>query len=125
MKPSEIFYSQDSIKDKFENGRTIISTFNVCVKYPYVINRIPIMRVFKKDGKWFSMDNRRLWVFKKLEAEGHIKDVTVRHTSRDKLPDDKFTTQNGGVDVSIRDTTAFSFRDSDDSNSDDSDRDFF
>jgi hypothetical protein len=66
------------------------------------------MRVFKKDGKWFSMDNRRLWVFRKLEAEGHIKDVTVRHTSRDKLPDDKFTTQNGGADVSIRDTTAFS-----------------
>jgi hypothetical protein len=39
------------------------------------------MRVFKKDGKWFSMDNRRLWVFKKLEAEGHIKDVTVRQMS--------------------------------------------
>lgn len=118
MKPSEIFYSQDSIKDKFENGRTIYSTFSVCVKHPYVIKRIPKMRVFKKDGKWFSMDNRRLWVFKKLEADGHIKDVSVRQTSRDKLPADKFTTQNGGVDVSIRDTSAFC-------NSDDSDSDSF
>jgi hypothetical protein len=53
------------------------------------------------------MDNRRHWVFKKLETEGHIKDVSVRQMGADKLPDDKFTTQNGGADVSTRDTTAF------------------
>ena len=102
MKPSEIFYSQNSIKYRFENGRTISSTFDVCVKEPDVIKRIRKMRVFQKDGKWFSMDNRRLWVFKKLEAEGHIKDVSVKRTSINQLPDDKFTTKNGGVDVYIR-----------------------
>eukprot|EP00105_Crassostrea_gigas_P034116 XP_019918264.1 PREDICTED: uncharacterized protein LOC109617231 [Crassostrea gigas] len=77
MKPSEIYYSQDSIKEKFDKGHTIYSTLSVCKKHQYVIKKIPPMRVCKKDGKWYTLDNRRLWVFRKLEADGHIKDVKV------------------------------------------------
>lgn len=102
MKPSEIYYSQDSIKEKFDNGHTIYSTVSVCKKHQYVINKIPRMRVCKKDGKWYTLDNRRLWVFRKLEADGHIKDVKVTQVSKDRLPAEKFTTKNDGESVDIR-----------------------
>jgi hypothetical protein len=115
MKPSEIYFSQDSIKEKFDNGHTIYSTVSVCKKHPYVIQRIPKMRVCKKDGKWYSLDNRRLWVFKKLEADGHIKGVTVQQVSQDRLTAEKFTTRNGGESVEIRQP----FVESDDEEEDD------
>ena len=86
MKPSEIYYSQDSIKDKFDNGYTIYSTYNACVKHPFVIDKIPRIRICKKNGKWYTLDNRRLWVFKKLEANGHITDVKVNTVSHANLP---------------------------------------
>lgn len=60
------------------------------------------MRVCKKDGKWYTLDNRRLWVFRKLEADGHIKDVKVIQVGKDRLPAEKFTTKNGGESVDIR-----------------------
>lgn len=102
MKPSEIFFSQDSIKEKFDNGHTIYSTVSVCKKHPYVINKIPKMRVCKKDGKWYSLNNRRLWVFRKLEADGDIKDVRVMQVNNARLTTEKFTTRNGGESVNIR-----------------------
>lgn len=72
MKPSEIYYSQDSIKEKFDNGHTIYSTLSVCKKHQYVINKIPRMRVCKKDGKWYTLDNRRLLVFRTYQGcQGH------------------------------------------------------
>ncbi|XP_062584742.1 uncharacterized protein LOC134246394 [Saccostrea cucullata] len=123
MKPSEIFYSQDSIKEKFDNGHTIYSTVSVCKKHPYVINKIPRMRVCKKDGKWYTLDNRRLWVFRKLEADGHIKDVKVNQVSKDRLPAEKFTTENGGESVEIR--RAFVDIFDLDSDEDESDEDYF
>lgn len=30
MRPSEIYFSQDSIKNKFDNGQTIYSTLRMC-----------------------------------------------------------------------------------------------
>lgn len=114
MKPSEIYYSQDSIKEKFDNGHTIYSTLSVCKKHQYVINKIPRMRVCKKDGKWYTLDNRRLWVFRKLEADGHIKDVKVTQVSKDRLPAEKFTTKNGGESVGIRQPYVESDDDDDD-----------
>lgn len=55
-----------------------------------------------KNGKWFTLDNRRLWVFRRLEEDGHITDVDVNVVSSDRLKARKFTTTNGGVSVRIR-----------------------
>ena len=102
MKPSKIFYSQDSIKEKFDNGHTICSTLSVCKKHSFVRNKIPRIRVCQKNGKMYTLDNRRLWVFKKLEAEGYITDIPVKTVSNDRLTPEKFTTKNGGESVEIR-----------------------
>jgi hypothetical protein len=60
------------------------------------------MKVCKKDGKWYSLDNRRLWVFKRLEADGCIDDVEVMIVSSSQLTARKFTTNNGGTIVHFR-----------------------
>lgn len=102
MRPSEIYFSQDSIKNKFDNGQTIYSTLRMCEEDPCMIHLIPTMRVCMKNGKWYTLDNRRLWVFRRLEEDGHITDVDVNVVSSDRLKARKFTTTNGGVSVRIR-----------------------
>lgn len=102
MKPSEIYFSQDSIKNTFEYGQSIHDTLKKCQEDPMAIHQIPTMRVCMKNGKWFTLDNRRLWIFRRLEEGGHITDVDVNVVSSDRLSARKFTTTNGGVSVRIR-----------------------
>lgn len=59
------------------------------------------MRVCKKDGKWYILDNCWLWVFRKLEVDGYIKDVKVIQVSKDCLFVEKFIIKNGGESVDI------------------------
>lgn len=102
MKPSEIYFSQDSIKNTFEYGQSIHDTLKMCQEDPMAIHQIPTMRVCMKNGKWFTLDNRRLWIFRRLEEGGHITNVDVNVVSSDRLRARKFTTTNGGVSVRIR-----------------------
>ena len=67
LAPSEIRYSQDSISNTFRSGQNIGETLDEIVSDPDTANRIPKISVFNKDDKWFTSDNRRLWVFKKAE----------------------------------------------------------
>lgn len=96
MKPSQIYYSQNSINEKFDNGYTIYATLNACKNHPFVIYEIPPIRVCKKDGKWYTLDNRRLWVFKRLEERGHVDSVRIKQVSPSLLTAQKFTTTNEG-----------------------------
>lgn len=90
MKPSEIYFSQDSIKNTFEYGQSIHDTLKMCQEDPMAIHQIPTMRVCMKNGKWFTLDNRRLWIFRRLEEGGHIIDVDVNVVSSDRLSARKF-----------------------------------
>jgi hypothetical protein len=72
LAPSEIRYSQDSISNSFGDsthhaGQYIGETLDEIVRDPDTANLIPNISVFKIGGKWFTLDNRRLWVFKKAE----------------------------------------------------------
>ena len=107
MRPSDIYYSQDSISVEFDNGYTIFSTLNACRKHPFVIDKISPIRVCNIYGKWYTLDNRRLWIFKRLEEEGHISDVWVHYVGRHQLPDSKFTTTTEGESVEIRQRSDF------------------
>ncbi|KAH3858224.1 hypothetical protein DPMN_100844 [Dreissena polymorpha] len=52
------------------------------------------------DGKWVTVDVRRLWVFKELERHGKCDrgDVEVGYS----IPSAKLTTRNGGVKIDVR-----------------------
>jgi hypothetical protein len=64
------------------------------------VRDIPTIPVVKRNNKWFTADNRRLWVFRNLEKLGKCSEIDV--TEGYYIPSSKFTTINGGVDVTVR-----------------------
>jgi hypothetical protein len=83
LKPSEIFYSQDSIMNKFgdytAHGDTYIGeTLDQLLNGNCNVQSIPEISVVQMHGKWFTSDNRRLWVFRKAEEIGFLKQIEVR-----------------------------------------------
>ena len=107
LTPSEIRYSQDSISNTFRArtshaGQYIGETLDEIVRDPDTVDLIPNISVFKKGvkKKWFTLDNRRLWVFKKAEKLGIISYIDVYVTYG--IEDSKFTTTSNGKYVFIR-----------------------
>lgn len=100
LRPSEIFFSQATIRDHFSGGLgSIYATLEQCMNDPDVINDIPKITVCRKDGKWFTLDNRRLWVFRQLEMRGRLSSISVNES--DSIPECKYNTKNGGTSVEI------------------------
>ena len=98
LAPSDIFYGQDSISNTFRDGtkhtgQYIGKTLNEIVSNPDTADLIPKISVFKKDDKWFTSDNRRLWVFKKAQKLGILSSIDVCETYG--IEDSKFTTSDG------------------------------
>lgn len=100
LRPSEVFFSQATIKDHFRFGvYSIYETLEQCMNDPGKINVIPNITVCHKDGKWFTLDNRRLWVFRQLEMKGKLSRISVYVS--DSVPECKYNTKNGGTSVEI------------------------
>ena len=108
LRPSEIFYSQDSIMNRFgdytSHGNTYIGeTLDQLLRGHCNVNSIPTISVVKKYGKWYTSDNRRLWVFRKAEELGFLETIDVNETYY--LNENKFTTENGGESIRVRGRT--------------------
>ncbi|XP_069135114.1 uncharacterized protein [Argopecten irradians] len=69
------------------------------------IDAIPKISVFCLRNTWFSLDNRRLWVFKKLQSvwdpTSHFS-ITCLERDREFVKLSKITTSNGGADIVVR-----------------------
>ena len=104
LAPSEIRYSQDFISNTFGNnthhtGQYIGETLDVLVRDPYDVDFIPNISVFNIGVKWFTSDNRRLWVFKRAEELGILSSIEVYVTS--EIDYSKFTTTSNGRYVRV------------------------
>jgi hypothetical protein len=105
LRPFQIFYSQDSISNKFGDytrhaKMCIGETLDHLLVGRCNVEDILTMRVMETNGKWFTSDNRRLWVFRTAEEIGFLKTVKVKVISL--KPDKKFTTVNHGQSVRVR-----------------------
>ena len=105
LAPSVIRFSQDSISNTFcdntyHAGQYIGETLDEIVRDPYTVDVIPNISVFNKDGKWFTSDNRRLWVFKKAEELGILSSIYVYVTF--EIDYYKFTTTSNGRCIRVR-----------------------
>ncbi|KAK3610018.1 hypothetical protein CHS0354_032364 [Potamilus streckersoni] len=100
LKPSEVYFSQDTIKNCFDNRGTIGSVLDKIYEGAMSIQKIPKISVCQKDGKWFTVDNRRLWIFQQLEKLGKCSEIDVQVTY--SIPGNKLTTKNGGESVTVR-----------------------
>lgn len=76
VNPRDVFYSQDSISRYFSDGRSIFDTRDWLSKDPIQrAAQLPSIRVVAHEGKWVSLDNRRLWCLKEV---GAIRSIGVR-----------------------------------------------
>lgn len=99
-KPSEIRFSQDSIKSRWrefdiEIGETLDQLLTGQVK----LDNIPKIEVEEIKGNLYTADNRRLWVFQKLEKLGKCDTIAVKFRN---IESRKLTTKNHGTSVRIR-----------------------
>lgn len=105
LRPSEIRFSQDSIGNTFGNytlhrGIYIGQTLDDILSGHCNVQLIPSISVIKRNGQWFTSDNRRLWVFQEAEKRGKCDDIHAYETTYINF--DKFTTCNEGRSVRVR-----------------------
>eukprot|EP00438_Fugacium_kawagutii_P009902 Skav216395 [mRNA] locus=scaffold457:190178:196629:+ [translate_table: standard] len=109
LSPSEIYFTHDTINSCFICGRLIENTYKELRDREIRVSVIPRMTVTDVDGEWFAWNgNRRLWVFKKLEAEGRLQKIKVEVTD-EPIPRKRFTTQSNGRSVEVRGRSDLAF----------------
>ncbi|XP_053399523.1 uncharacterized protein LOC128557042 [Mercenaria mercenaria] len=105
LRPSEIFYSQDSINNVFDKRcnhryKPIGETLDEICDGRCPLENIPKISVVDINGKLITEDNRRLWVFKNLERLGKCEKIHVQRGYT--ILARKRTAYNGGVSVRVR-----------------------
>lgn len=100
LRPSQIRFTQSSISNKLSDGTKIGELLDDVVVGRCFASAIKPIEVVWHDGKWYSNDNRRLWVLKQLEHLQKVDLIIVKKVC--KIHRDKFTTKNEGTSVQIR-----------------------
>lgn len=99
--PAKIRYSQDSIRTTFRDGRTVKELTEGLKSGKIKPEDIPPIRLVKKDGKWYSLDNRRLKAFKDAGVRVRTRKATPEEIA-EAIQKDKFSTRNDGASVRVR-----------------------
>lgn len=98
--PSEIRFSQDSIANHWkDNSSGIGVTLDQLLKGEITTDDIPTITVSFRNGFLYTSDNRRLWVFKKLQEFGKCESIKVKYGY---INPRKFTTTNNGTSIFVR-----------------------
>ncbi|XP_077990724.1 uncharacterized protein LOC144445048 [Glandiceps talaboti] len=107
LRPSEIRFLHNSIANHFRNGTDILVTFEDLLYQNITPDDIPIIRVFRRNRKWYIYQgHRRLYIYKRLQKQCVINAVTVKEVKGRKIDWDKVrrkdTSENDGKSVTIR-----------------------
>jgi hypothetical protein len=106
VRPSTIKFTHDSIKDRFQDGHTLSDTALQIARQDVGKRDIRMITVVRAaDGKLYSLDNRRLAVFRILEMCGKVGTIKVEVVSWSRWEEEwnrKVTTTNGGETSLIR-----------------------
>ena len=95
-----INFTQDSISPTFRDGRSLDSTIQALKKGTLKPNDLPEIRIFEKNGKLYSLDNRRLYCAQQAGVKVKYRYATQAEIKKE-LPR-KFTTKNNGKRIRIR-----------------------
>jgi hypothetical protein len=92
-------FSRDSIKATFRDGGTIDQLAEELRNGSVNAEDVAPVRLFERDGKFFTLDNRRLEAFRRAGAP-----VPYRMATPGEVRDEawKFTTRNQGVSIRVR-----------------------
>lgn len=99
IEPSTVRFSQDSAKAAFSRGGSIQEMADALRSGALKAYQVPAIRLVEKDGRLFTLDNRRLEAFRRAEMDVPYRMATPQETAREGW---KFTTRNGGMTIRIR-----------------------
>ncbi|XP_077973299.1 uncharacterized protein LOC144428234 [Styela clava] len=102
LRPSEIRFIHDTIAYNFRDRNVVNFVAEMVRKRMLRPSAFPTINVFKRDGKYYSLNNRRLYVFRVGEYNGVIGEIEVNIVGENELKEWKFTTQNDGREVTLR-----------------------
>nr|XP_039268685.1 uncharacterized protein LOC120343544 [Styela clava] len=102
VRPSDVRYTQDSILPYFQDGDTIMDVARKIAQKKLNVDDIPLIKIVKKEDKFWSLDNRRLYLFKLLQTNNLLDLVEARHVDISRLTEEKFTTENNGKSARLR-----------------------
>lgn len=99
VNPKNIHFTQNSIKATFKDGRSVQQMADDLTSGALKADDVAPIAVFEKNGKLYSLDNRRLEAFQRAGV-----DVPVRSATTEELTAQgwKFTTKNDGVSIIVR-----------------------
>lgn len=107
--PSKVHFTFSRIRPQFSCGRTIQSTIDEIVAGKIAPKDLPSIQVLQdKDGNLFSMNNRRLFVFKQLQRLGLLESIQVRLRSvpQTKRMAQKYTPESCALEATLMPTRA-------------------
>ncbi|EDO46833.1 predicted protein [Nematostella vectensis] len=84
LKPSEIRFTTNIVGRMFDNGLPLTETLAQLVNGEILLEDIPKIEVvwYQEKWEWYTLNNRRLWVFKELEKTGKCKLIKTRRKER-------------------------------------------
>ncbi|MEW1719734.1 RHS repeat-associated core domain-containing protein [Streptomyces sp. NPDC093109] len=102
ISPKGVRFTQDSIKGKYSDGRTVQNTIDDLKSGKLKAGDVPPIRVFERNGKIYSLDNRRLHAFREAGVDIRFRRATSDEVNREIVRGDKFSTKNDGVSIRVR-----------------------
>jgi len=97
--PEEVRFSQDSIKGSFKAGGTIKELAEGLKNGTVDPASVIPIRLVEKEGRWFTLDNRRLEAFRRAGVPIPYRMATPEEAAEEQW---KFTTRNGGTSIRVR-----------------------
>lgn len=100
ISPKAVRFTQNSIKSSYKDGRTVQHTIDDLKSGRVTADDIPPIRIFQRDGKIYSLDNRRLYAFQEAGVN-----IRFRRASADEVRKEteyKNTSTNDGTSIEIR-----------------------
>lgn len=102
LRPSEIRFIQDTIHNIFQDGRSVNTTAEDLCNGRISVKDFPVIKVVKLRNKYFSFDNRRLYVFRVAEYRGAVSRISVNVVDVSQFDKNRYTTENEGRTVTVR-----------------------
>ena len=102
LSPADIRFMQDSICRIFRCKRNVNETIEKIEKRILNVGALPQIQVLKKDGHYYSLDNRRLYIYRVLHYRGLLDTIKVNLVPSSRFQEWKFTTYNEGKTINVR-----------------------
>ena len=106
--PNAIRFTQASITDTFKDGRSVQKMIDGLVDGSIDPASVPAIRVFKQDGKLYSLDNRRLHAFQEAAKKNPDLQIPTREVDPAMYKREigkKMNTRNDGESVDVYPTS--------------------